>query len=186
MSLRPGQFSRITGPGLSGWAKQCTRAPLAVKSIRRYFYVVRYPPRLGHLATQAVLIAKLTPSYALAHRVDDDEAASVLSQALGGTLRDDLLESCWKSMFVGTAARQPREDALLEKVARSLKDAPLRPGRAKEADAALSAFWVRVGLEAGTASEAARRVFESERGRAMAEEGLQAAGRLLAAELTRK
>ena len=77
------------------------------------------------------------------------------------------------------------DEGLLEKVATTLRDRPQRPGRVVEVTAAWSAFLVLADLEAGTASEAARRVMESPEGRQRAQEGLVEVGRFLAAELTR-
>jgi hypothetical protein len=77
------------------------------------------------------------------------------------------------------------EAGLLEKVAGSLKDRPNRPGRVAKMTPGLSAFLVTLDLAAGTAAESARRVMESDQGRAMAAKGLEEAGRFLAAELTR-
>ncbi|HYO57729.1 hypothetical protein [Archangium sp.] len=142
-----------------------------------------YPPRLGHLATRPVVVAKLTPTYARAHRIDEEEAAQRLSSALQGRLLPSLLEEAWLAMR-GKSKRLD-DEGLLEKVATTLRDRPMRPGRVAEASPAWSAFLVLADLEAGTASEAARRVMESPEGRQRAQEGLAEVGRFLAAELTR-
>jgi len=142
-----------------------------------------YPPRLGHLATRAVLVARLAPTYASAHRLDDDEARERLERALSGPLAEQLLDATWAAL-AGTS-KKLAADGLLEKVAGSLKDRPLRPGRVAPLSAAWSAFLVLADLEAGTATEAARRVMESEDGRRMAAAGIAEAGAYLAKELTR-
>ncbi len=142
-----------------------------------------YPPRLGHLATRAVVVAKLAPTYAQAHRLDDEEAAQRISAALSGRLLPQLLEATWEALKGKT--KRLNEEGLLEKVATTLSERPLRPGRAAPLTPAWSAFLVVADLEAGTASDAARRVMESEEGRKRAQEGLAEAGRFLAAELTR-
>lgn len=142
-----------------------------------------YPPRLGHLATRAVVVAKLTPTYAQAHRLDEEEAAQRLSAALAGRLLPQLLESTWEAMKGRT--KRLTEEGLLEKVATTLGERPLRPGRVAALSPAWSAFLVVADLEAGTASDAARRVMETDEGRLRAREGLAEAGRFLAAELTR-
>jgi hypothetical protein len=145
---------------------------------------MRYPPRLAHLATRAVVVAKLVPTYAAAHAIDDDEARTRLDAALtGGALLADLLASTWESLQGGT--KRLTEDGLLEKVAKSLQDRPLRPGRKVEASAGWSAFLVLADLAAGTASEAARRVLETEAGQTRARAGLAEVGGYLARELTR-
>lgn len=144
---------------------------------------MNHPPRLGHLATRAVIAARLAPTYAKAHNVDEDEAREQLERALRGSLWERLLDETWKSMLGGT--KRLDEEGLLEKVAGTLKDRPLRPGRVASLGPPWSAFLVLADLEAGTASDAARRVLESPEGQKKATEGLAEAGRFLAAELTR-
>ncbi len=142
-----------------------------------------FPPRLAHLATRPVVVAKLVPTYSRAHHLDEEEAAQRLSQALRGRLLPSLLEEAWTAMR-GKSKRLD-DEGLLEKVATTLRDRPQRPGRVVEVTAGWSAFLVLADLEAGTASEAARRVMESPEGRQRAQEGLVEVGRFLAAELTR-
>ena len=144
---------------------------------------MRYPPRLSHLATRAVVVAKLAPSYARAHAVEDDEARTRLSAALSGALLEDLLEATWAALLGGS--KRLSEEGLLEKVARSLGDRPLRPGRVAAPTPGWSAFLVLADLAAGTASDAARRLMETDAGRARARAGLDEAGAFLARELTR-
>ena len=144
---------------------------------------MRFPPRLGHLANRPVVIAKLWPTYAELHRVDEEEAMQRLTRALQGPLWEDLLASAWTAML-GNTKRLDEAD-LLEKVARNLKDRPQRQGRVWKQTPALSAFLVSADLEAGTASDAARRVLETPEGKKKVDEGLAEAGRLLAEELTR-
>ncbi|PTL83969.1 hypothetical protein [Vitiosangium sp. GDMCC 1.1324] len=142
-----------------------------------------FPPRLAHLATRSVVAAKLTPTYARAHHIDENEAAQRLSTALQGRLLTSLLEEAWLAMR--GKSKRLTDEGLLEKVATTLRDRPMRPGRVAEPTPAWSAFLVLLDLEAGTASEAARRVMESPEGRQRAQDGLAEAGRFLAAELTR-
>jgi hypothetical protein len=142
-----------------------------------------YPPRLGHLATRAVVVAKLTPTYARAHQLDDEEAARRLSTALSGALLPSLLEATWEAMKGST--KRLKEEGLLEKVATTLSERPLRPGRVAPLSPTWSAFLVLADLHAGTASDAVRRVMETDEARRRAQEGLLEAGRFLAAELTR-
>ena len=142
-----------------------------------------FPPRLAHLATRSVVVAKLTPTYAHAHRLDENEAAQRLASALQGRLLPSLLEEAWRTMR--GKSKRLTDEGLLEKVATTLRDRPMRPGRVAELTPAWSAFLVLADLEAGIASEAARRVMESPEGRQRGQEGLAEAGRFLAAELTR-
>jgi len=144
---------------------------------------VRYPPRLAHLATRAVVVAKLWPTFAAAHEMDEEEAEARLTSALQGQLLDELLAHAWEAM----RQKAPRADesALLEKVAQTLSDRPRRAGRTAKLNSAWSAFLLLADLQAGTASETARRALETDQGRKTALEGLAEAGRHLAAELTR-
>lgn len=147
---------------------------------------MNYPPRLAHLATRAVVVAKLLPTYAAAHGLDpdDDEARLRLERALAGQLWSDLLSAAWASMQAGV--KRLSDEGLLEKVAATLSDRPLRRGRAvTEPGPAWSAFMMLIDLEAGTAGDAARRVMEAEQGRKMAAAGLAEAGAFLGKELTR-
>jgi hypothetical protein len=144
---------------------------------------MNHPPRLAHLATRAVIAARLAPTYALAHNVDDDEALQQLERALKGPLWERLLDSAWEAMLGDT--KRLSEEALVEKVAGTLKDRPLKLGRAATLTPAWSAFLVLADLEAGTASDAARRLLESAEGQRRAAEGLAEVGRYLAKELTR-
>lgn len=145
---------------------------------------MRYPPRLSHLATKPVVIAKLLPTYAAAHSLDDDEARDRLERALSPGLMQQLLESTWTALLAGT--KRLDEAALLEKVAGSLADRPLRPGRVATTNPTWSAFLIVCDLEAGTASDNARKALETDQGRKMIAAGLAEAGKHLAAELTRK
>lgn len=142
-----------------------------------------YPPRLGHLATRSVVVAKLAPTYAQAHRLDDEEAAQRLSTSLAGRLLPALLEAAWAALKGKT--KRLTDEGLLEKVATTLSERPHRPGRVAPLNPAWSAFLVLADLEAGTASDAARRVMETDEGRRRGQEGIAEVGRFLAAELTR-
>ncbi|MCP3144419.1 hypothetical protein [Pyxidicoccus xibeiensis] len=142
-----------------------------------------YPPRLAHLATRAVVVAKLMPTYARAHNIDEEEASQRLSAALAGRMLTSLLEATWTAMLGGT--KRLKEEGLLEKVATTLGDRPLRPGRPATVTPAWSAFLILLDLEVGTASDAARRVMETDEGRRRGEAGMAEVGRYLAAELTR-
>jgi hypothetical protein len=144
---------------------------------------LRYPPRLGHLATRPVVVAKLVPTYAQAHQIDEAEAHQRLERAIAGSLWEDLLTTTWEAMK--GRVKRLSEDGLLEKVATTLKDRPLRPGKAVEATPAWSAFMMMLDLEIGTAGDAARRVMETEQGRKMMAAGLAEAGAFLASELTK-
>ncbi|NMO22903.1 hypothetical protein HG543_49805, partial [Pyxidicoccus fallax] len=77
-----------------------------------------YPPRLAHLATRAVVVAKLVPTYAQAHRIDEEEAAQRLSSVLAGRMLPSLLDATWAAMR--GKSKRLTDDGLLEKVATTL------------------------------------------------------------------
>jgi hypothetical protein len=144
---------------------------------------VKYPPRLAHLATKAVVTAKLSVTYAHAHDIDEAEAVERLGSALTPRLLDQLLAETWAVLRGG--AKRLDDAALVEKVAHALEARPLRPGRRAEVSAGWSAFLLVADLEAGTASDMARRALETPDGRARIEAGLREVAGFLAAELTR-
>jgi hypothetical protein len=145
---------------------------------------MRYPPRLAHLATKAVIASKLAPTYGVSHQIDDEEAVIRLNRALAGPLLDDLLSTAWTELVA--TKKKLTDEELLERVARALKDRPQRPGKVASLSPAWSAFLVRVDVEAGLASDSARRVLESDAGAKMVGQGLAEAGKHLATELLRK
>jgi hypothetical protein len=144
---------------------------------------MRFPPLFGLLATRRVVIAKLWPTYAEAHGIDEAEALQRLERALAGHLWEDLLEATWTAL---QGKKKRLDDAgLLEKIAKTLQERPYRPGRTIKPIPAMSAFLLLLDMEAGTASDSARRVLETPEGRQRAAGGLAEAGSFLAGELTR-
>ncbi len=130
-----------------------------------------------------MLVNRLVPTYAQAHQIDEQEAGLRLTRALAGRIWEDLLAATWEAMK-GRVKRLD-EEKLLEKVATTLQERPLRYGKAVETNPAWSAFMMLLDLEIGTAGDAARRVMETEQGRKMMAAGLAEAGSFLATELTR-
>lgn len=145
---------------------------------------MRYPPRLGHLATRAVVVAKLAPTYAASHEIDDEEGVTRMDRALQGSLLGELLTATWEALEGGTVRLD--EQGLLEKIAGALQKRPQRPGKVATITPGWSAFLVRTDIEGGIASDAARRLLESDEGRKRFTAGLKEVGAFLAGELTRK
>lgn len=143
-----------------------------------------HPPRFAHLLTRSLVISKLVAPYAESHAVDDEEAAIRLERAVKGALLDDLLDATW-NVLVDTSKSGDTE-ALLDKVAKSVASRGMKPGRPIELNLEWNAFLLIADIEAGTASDAARTLLETERGRKLAKGGLAEAGRYLASEFTRK
>jgi hypothetical protein len=131
------------------------------------------------------MVSKLSPTYAQTHEVDVDEAVERVDRALerDATLRDQLLGACWAELVA--KKRKVDEAALLEKIAQLLKDRPNRPGKVAPMTAGWSALLVLIDLDAGLASDSARRILESDEGKRRLADGVTEAGRFLAAELLR-
>lgn len=140
--------------------------------------------RLPHVLTRADLATLVAPTYAKELSVDEEEALDRMKRALERpALADDLYRG------ISEALRQvkgPRtsEDDLMDRVSAGVQ---ARRGRAKPApaSAALSAVLVRVNLELGLAPEQLRATLESEKGRALLQEGLRALGAHLVKDLLR-
>jgi hypothetical protein len=116
--------------------------------------------------------------------LDDEEAAARLSEALSGGLLDDVLAATWEAVTASTKRLSDAER--LERIAHGLSNRPLKPGRRVVVNPTWSAFFILADLSAGTATEAARRALETDRGRQMSAAGLGEVGRYLAAELLKK
>ncbi len=124
---------------------------------------MRYPPRLAHLATRAAVVAKLWPTFAAAHEMDEEEAEARLTSALQGQLLDELLAHAWEAMR--QSAPRADESALLEKVAQTLSDRPRRAGRTAKLNSAWSAFLLLADLQAGGSPSAGNRARQENRSR---------------------
>ncbi len=144
---------------------------------------MNFPPRLTHLATLKIVVAKLIPTFAQAHRIDENEAQERLMAALRGPLFDRLMEETWAVLTSDT--KRLNEDGLLEKIAKSLKN-PYRASKPAEVTPGWSAFMVLADLEAGTATDAARRLLETDEGKRRVDAGVREVAAYLAKELTRK
>lgn len=141
--------------------------------------------RLPHVLTRADLALALAPTYARAMNVDDDEAHERLVRALEQPgVADDLYRGVSAAL---AEARGPRttEDALVDRLSAGVQ---ARRGRVRPAPVgpALSAVLVRLNLEIGLAPEPMRATLETEKGRALLEEGLRALGAHLVRELSKR
>jgi hypothetical protein len=134
--------------------------------------------------TRADLALLVAPSYAEALSVDEEEAAERVGRALE---RPGVAEDLYRGISDALSrARGPRttEDALMDKLSAGVQK---RRGRAKPAPAnpALAAVMVRLNLEIGLAPEPMRAALETEKGRALLEEGLGRLGAHLVDHLLR-
>ena len=138
--------------------------------------------RLVHVLTRADLATLLTPTYAAAANVDDEEAHDRLTRALSDPeLLEGLYSSISEALRKKLSARM-EVDALMDKLA---KRVALRKGHIKEAPASpqTSAAVVRINLVLGLAPESMRAVLETAKGKEALQGGLRALGAHLVAEL---
>jgi hypothetical protein len=140
--------------------------------------------RLPHVLTRADLVTILTPTYAKARGVDEEEASERLARALAVPAA---LEDVYRGVSEALRAAQgPRttEDALVDRLSAGVV---ARRARAKPAEAtpAISAALVRLDLEIGLAPDAMRAMLATPRGGALLDEGLRALGAHLVKDLLR-
>ena len=140
------------------------------------------PRRLLHVVTLPDLAVILTPTYAEAMSVDDEEAHERLVRALSRTrVADDLYQGLAEAL-VAARGERTTEDAQLDKLSRGVqsrrarvKGAPATPG--------LAAVLVRINLELGLAPEPMRATLDTDKGRAVLAAGLRDLGAHLVKEL---
>jgi hypothetical protein len=142
------------------------------------------PRRLPAIITRADLAWLLTPTYADAMSVEDDEAHDRLQRALAdATLVDDLL---WGIAEALPAKQGPRmtEDQVLDKLSKGLA---ARRGKVTAAASgpAISSVLVRVNIDLGLAPANMRATLETDRGRQLLDDGLRRLGAHLVGELVK-
>jgi hypothetical protein len=140
--------------------------------------------RLPHVVTRADLARLLTPTYADALSVDEDEAHERLTRALERSeLVADLYEGLWLAL---ESARGPRttEDAQLDRLSKGIQ-ARRRLVKPAPASPAISALLVRLNVELGIAPEQMRATLATDKGRALLHSGLRQLGAHLVKELIR-
>lgn len=138
--------------------------------------------RLPHVVTIPDLAVLLTPTYAEAMSVEDEEAHERLVRALSRTrVADDLYAGLSEALEAVQGERTP-EDALMDKLSKGIqkrrsrvKAAPGTPG--------LAAVLVRINLEIGLAPEQMRATLDTDKGRAVLAAGLRDLGAHLVKEL---
>ncbi|MGB8929979.1 MAG: hypothetical protein WCC48_01885 [Anaeromyxobacteraceae bacterium] len=138
--------------------------------------------RLLHVVTLPDLAVILTPTYAEAMSVEDEEAHERLVRALSRTRVADDLYLGISQALEEIQGERTSEDALMDKLSKGIqkrrarvKSAPATPG--------LSAVLVRLNLEIGLAPEQMRATLDSERGRAVLAAGLRDLGAHVVKEL---
>jgi len=138
--------------------------------------------RLLHVLTLPDLAVILTPTYAEAMSVDDEEAHERLVRALSRTrVADDLYEGISEALE-GIQGARTSEDALMDKLSKGVQK---RRGKVKAAPGTpgLAAVLVRINLEIGMAPEQMRATLDTEKGRAVLAAGLRDLGAHVVREL---
>jgi hypothetical protein len=138
--------------------------------------------RLPAIVTRAELAWLLTPTYAAAMSVEDEEAHDRLSRALQRPeLVEDLLWGLSEALEEKRGARTG-VDALLDKFSAALQ---VRRGKVTAApgDGPVAAVLVRINLEIGMASETLRAMLQTDKGRTMLDTGLKKLGAHLVRDL---
>lgn len=140
--------------------------------------------RIPGVLPRAELVRLLSPTYAKARGVDEEQAGERLSRALAVPAA---LDDVYRGISTALAeAKGPRtsEDALVDKLSAGVV---ARRGRVRPAEAgpAISAALVRLDLESGVAPDTLRAALETPKGRALLDEGLRALGAHLVKELLR-
>lgn len=133
-----------------------------------------FSERLTHVLTRTDLATLLTPTYAAAQSVDDEEAFDRLHQALADTeLLDDLYWSVSEALAGRAGGAAP--DAVMDRLSKRLQT---RKGRLPAAAITpeIAAMAVRVNLMLGLAPDSMRAVVESEKGKAVLDKGLRSLG----------
>jgi hypothetical protein len=144
-----------------------------------------FSPRLPHVVSRPDLVALLTPTYADARGVDDEEAADRLGQALAVRGVADELYQAISGALRDALGPRTSVDGLMDRLSAGVE---ARRGRVRPApdSPALSAVLIRLDLEIGVAPEPMRATLATPRGRAMLDQGLAALGAHLVRELLRK
>jgi hypothetical protein len=129
-------------------------------------------------------VAVLSPTYAQARGVDEEEAGERLARALAvQAALDDVYRGISDALADAKGPRTP-EDALMDRLSAGVV-AHRGGARPAPATPAVSAALVRLDLEIGVAPEAMRATLATERGRALLEAGLRELGAHLVKELLR-
>jgi hypothetical protein len=141
-----------------------------------------FSPRLPAVVTRADLAWLVTPTYAEALSVEDDEAHERLARALTRPdLVDDLL---WGISEALPAKLGPRTspDQLVDRLSKGIH---ARRGKVSAAVAgpAISAVLVRINVELGLAAEPMRLTLQTDKGQKLLDDGLRKLGGHLVDEL---
>jgi hypothetical protein len=133
---------------------------------------------------RAELARMVAPTLAKAAQVDVEIAEERLSRALANQRVLDDIYAGLSAALADSKGRRTTEDELIDKLSAGVQ-ARGRRVRAAELTPAISAVLVLLNLEAGEAPEMMRETLQTEKGRALLQEGLQSLGMHLIKELVR-
>jgi hypothetical protein len=146
--------------------------------------VALFSKRLPHVMPRADLARMIAPTLAKASQVDVEVAEERLERAL---TNQRVLDDIYGGLSAALAeAKGPRtsEDEQIDKLSAGVQ-ARGRRVRAADLTPAISAVLVLLNLEAGEAQEMMRETLQSEKGRALLQEGLRSLGKHFVKELIR-
>jgi hypothetical protein len=146
--------------------------------------VTLFSRRLPHVLTRADLVRVLLETYVDAMAVEDDEALDRLTRAID---RDDLRDAIYDGISGALSEAQGErtsEDQLMDKLGKGVQKRRSRV-RAAPSHAGIAAVLVRINVELGLVPEPMRATLETEKGRALLEDGLRRLGRHVVDELLR-
>ena len=173
--MLPGRFG-------GSWAGADDTARRGEPEARYHPGVPLFSRRLPAVVTRADLAWLVTPTYAEALSVEDEEAHDRLERALTHPgLVDDLLWGISEALPAQQGARTT-EDQLMDRLSKALH---ARRGKVTAAPAgpAVSAVLVRINVELGLAAEPMRLTLATDKGQALLDDGLRKLGAHLVNEL---
>jgi hypothetical protein len=133
---------------------------------------------------RAELARMVAPTLAKAAQVDMEIAEERLSRALANQRVLDDIYAGVSAALAESKGPRTTEDELIDKLSAGVQ-ARGRRVRPAELTPAISAVLVLLNVEAGEAPEMMRETLQTEKGRALLQEGLQSMGRHLIKELVR-
>jgi hypothetical protein len=140
------------------------------------------PKRLRHIVQRNHLASMLSATYAEAQNVDEEDAHERLTRAVEDP---ELQEALYGALAAGLAMQpgaSDGDDALLDRLSKALGKRAARMKAAKTSPG-VSAVMVKVNLLVELAPISMRAALETDKGRALVEDGLRELGRHLVGQL---
>jgi hypothetical protein len=140
--------------------------------------------RLPHVLTRKDLARVIAPTYAKAASVDAEEALDRMERAVASDRIADELYAGLSAAMAERKGSRTTEDELVDKLSEGVQKRRSRV-KAAQLTPAVSAALVLINLELGYAPEMMRNALETEKGRALLDEGLRDLGAHLVGELVK-